>query len=44
MIEESDSIEELAVGNVKGETRESTVGRVNWDEGMGVGVGQREEI
>ena len=39
---ESDSVEELAIGNIEGEIREGTVGRVNWDQRMGVGVGQME--
>ena len=40
----SDTVEELAVGNREGVGREGTVGRMNCDEGMGVGVGQIEEI
>ena len=32
---ESDSVEEVAVmGNIEGEVREGTVGRLNWDEGQ----------
>ena len=30
--------------NMEGERREGTVGRLIWDEGTGVGVGQMEEI
>ena len=41
VMRESDSVEELAVmGNIEGETRAGTVGRLNWDEGMGVGWGR----
>ena len=34
----------VVAGNIEGKTREGTVGRLNWDEGTGVGVGQMEEI
>ena len=42
---ESVSVEGMAEsGNMEGESREGTVGRLNWDKGTGVGVGQMEEI
>ena len=42
---ESVSVEGVAEsGNMEGQSRGGTVGRLNWDEGIGVGVGQMEEI